>query len=63
MNLPMKTRESVKAVKVARPETARTALTSKPTSRATNTVAGNIVSTCWKPNNTICPKGGASLGK
>ena len=30
---------------------------------ATRTVAGNMVSTCWKPRLSIAPTGGVSSGR
>src|SRR5919108_569417 len=63
MNLPILHLESSRATIVPTPERVNTVPTWNPHSAATNAVAGNMVSTCWKPNKIIWPMGGISLGK
>ncbi len=51
-----------RAMIVPRPDVNRVTLTSNLVRMATSTVAGNMVSTCWKPRLSIMPQGGVSSG-
>ena len=54
--------ETSSAMMVPMPEASSVTPTSNLVRIATSTVAGNMVSTCWKPSEISAPTGGISAG-